>query len=80
MVTPLIAGIGLIAGGTALRLGLRSAARNGSQLGPVARMIAGKDAAASVQGAADDLSGKWLIGGFRGNMDKSEAVSILGLR
>jgi hypothetical protein len=81
MVTPLIAGLGLLGGATALRMGLRSAARSGTQLSPFLRLIAGKDAGNAIGGAASgELSGKWAIGGFRGTMDKSEAANILGLR
>lgn len=76
MVTPLIAGLGIITGAAAVRAGLRSAARSGTQLSPLMQMIAGKN----VKAAAGDLGAKWAIGGFRGNMDRSEAANILGLR
>lgn len=91
MATVLVGAGALLAAGTALRMGLRTAARNGARLSPLMQSIAGNAAVAGGAGgsAATSASARygkatngqeWIVGGFQSKMDRKEAAHILGLR
>ena len=88
MATVLIGAGAILAAGTAARMGLRSAARNGARLSPMMQAIAGTSSAggSSAANAASKKYGKaangqeWIVGGFQQKMDRREASHILGLR
>ena len=79
----------MLAAGTAARMGLRSAARNGAKLSPMMQAIAGTGSGSSAGAGLNSASKKygkaangqeWIVGGFQQKMDKREASAILGLR
>ncbi|KAM0749794.1 hypothetical protein T439DRAFT_326685 [Meredithblackwellia eburnea MCA 4105] len=69
--TSILLGAGaLLAGGTALRMGLRASAARGAQLNPFLAALAGQKR----------VGDEWIKGGFQAKMDRKEAAEILGLK